>query len=76
MLYVFIEPVSFSFFRINDRGIDFDYCNVECFALETNEIVLSFLKLSFWTLFFFFAYEGYSISSKLFLSIVIDIIVI
>ena len=49
---VFKEP--FSFFGITGWGIDLDYCDVEWFALETNEIILSFLRLysstTFWTL--------------------------
>ena len=33
---VFIQPFNFSFFGISDWGIDLDYCDVECFALEMN----------------------------------------
>ena len=29
------EPFNFSFFSITGRGIDFDYCDIEWFALET-----------------------------------------
>ena len=30
------ELLSFSFFSITDRGMDLDYRDIECFALETN----------------------------------------
>ena len=54
------------FFSNSGWGIDLDYCVVEWFALETTEIILSFLRLhpntAFQTLslffFFFFNYEG------------------
>ena len=36
VLYVFIEPFNFSFFSISGRGIDLDYCDIECFVLEMN----------------------------------------
>ena len=29
--------INFSFFSISGWGIDLDYCNVECFALEVNQ---------------------------------------
>ena len=29
-----IEPFNFTFFSITGQGIDLDYCNIECFALE------------------------------------------
>ena len=49
---MFKEP--FSFFGITGWGIDLDYCDIEWFALKTNEIILSFLRLysstTFWTL--------------------------
>ena len=32
----FIEPFNFSFFIITGWGIDLDYCDIECFALEMN----------------------------------------
>ena len=31
-----IELLNFSFFSISGWGIDLDYCDIECFALETN----------------------------------------
>ena len=30
------RTVNFSFFSISDWGIDLDYCDTECFALEMN----------------------------------------
>ena len=74
---VFIEPFNFSFFRVTGWGIGLDYCDIEWFALETTEIILSFLRLhpstAFWTL---VDHDGYSISSKGFLPTVVDIMVI
>ena len=32
-----MEPFDFSFFSINGWGMDLDYCDVEQFALETNQ---------------------------------------
>ena len=68
---------NFSFISITDWGIDLEYCDIEWFALETNrdhcvifEVVPS---TAFQTL---YDYESYSISSKVFLSMVVDIIVI
>ena len=57
-------------------GTELDYCDIEWFALE-REIILLFLRLhpstAFQTL---VDYKGYSISSKGFLSTVVDITVI
>ena len=36
-LYVFIELFNFSFFSITGGNIDLDYCDIEWFALKTNE---------------------------------------
>ena len=59
-------------------GIDLDYCDTECFALEMNrhhsvifEIVPKYCIADS-----FVDYEGYSISPKGFLPIVVDIMVI
>ena len=40
-----IELFDFSFFGVSDWNLDLDYCKVEWFALETKEIILSFLRL-------------------------------
>ena len=74
-MQVFTE--LFSFFSITGGGIDLDYCDTEWFALEMNEIILSFLRMhpstAFWTL---VDYDGYPISSKGFLNTIVDIMVI
>ena len=31
-----IEPFNFRSFSISGWGIDLDYCDIECFSLETN----------------------------------------
>ena len=33
-----MEPFDFSFFSIPGWGIDFDYCDIEWFALEMNAL--------------------------------------
>ena len=72
-----MEPFNFCFFSITAWGIDLDYCDIEWLALETNRDHQSFLRLhsriAFQTL---VDYEGYSIFSKGFLLIVVDIMVI
>ena len=74
-LQVFTEPFNFSFFSISGWGIDFVYCNIEWFALETNRDQ-SFLRLNpstaSWTLLLTTS-ESYSISSKGFLPTVVEI---
>ena len=59
-------------------GIALDYCDIEWFALEMNEIILLFLRLHSSTAFqtAFIDYDGYFISSKGFLPTVVDIMVI
>ena len=72
-----MELFNFSLFSIIRRGIDLDYRDIEWFALETNRDNLSFLRLhpstAFWTL---VDHDGYSISSKGFLTTAVDIMVI
>ena len=75
---VFIELFNFSFFSITGRGIDLDYCDIEWFALETNRdhsVVLE-IASKYCISDSFVDHEGYSISSKGFLSTVVDIMVI
>ena len=74
---MFTELFNLSFFGIGRWGIDLDHCDIECFALETKrdqsvvfEIAPKYCILDS------FDYEGYSISSKGFLLIVVDIMVI
>ena len=69
---------SYIFFGINGLGIDLDYCDVECFALEMNRehSVVFEIAPKYWIFGLLVDYEGYSISSKGFLPTVIDKIVI
>ena len=71
------RTVYFSFFSVTGWGIDWDYCDIEWFALETNRDHSVFLRLhpstAFQTL---VDYDGYSISSKGFLPTVVDKMVI
>ena len=78
ILYVFIEPFSFSFFSITGWGIDLDYCDIEWFALEMNSDHSVILEIApkYCISDSFVDYEGYSISSKGFLPTVVDIVVI
>jgi len=64
---VFIEPFNFSFFIVTCWGIDLDYCDIEWFALETNEIASSYGILDS-----FVDHDGYSIFSEGLLSAVVD----
>ena len=71
-----MEP--FSFFSITGLGIDLDYCDIEWFALGTNRDHSIIFKITskYCMLDSFVDYEGYSISSKGFLSKVVDIRII
>ena len=75
---VFIEPFSFTFFSISGWGIDLDYCDVEWFALETNQdhSVIFEIAAKYCISDSSVDYEGYSMSSKRFLPTVVDIMVI
>ena len=66
---------TFSFFSITGRGIDLNYCDIEWLALETNRdhSVIFEIAPKHCILESFVDYEGYSISSKGFLSAVVDI---
>ena len=59
-------------------SIDLDYCDIEWFALEMNRdhSVISEIASKYCISDSFVDYDGYSISSKGFLSMVVDIIVI
>ena len=73
-----MEPFNFSFFGITDWGIDLDYCDIEWFALERNRdhSVIFETAPKYCISDCFVDYEVYSISSKGFLPIVEDIMVI
>ena len=77
-LYVFIEPLNFSFFSITGRGIVLDYSDIEWFALETNRdySVVFEIASKYCISNSFVDHDGYSISSKGFLLTVVDIMVI
>ena len=40
-----MDPFDFNLLSVTGRGIDLDYCDIEWFALEMEEIILSFLRL-------------------------------
>ena len=73
-----MEPFNFSFFGITDWGIDLDYCVIEWFILERNRdhSIIFETAPKYCISDSFVDYEGYSISSKGFLPIVVDIMVI
>ena len=75
---VFIEPFNFSLFSITGQGIDLDYYDIEWFALEMNRdhSVIFEIASKYCISDSVFDYDGYSISSKGFLPIVVDIEVI
>ena len=74
---VFIDLINFSFFSICGRGIDLNYCDVEWFALETNEdhSVIFEVAPKYCILDSLVDYGGYLISIK-FLPTRVDIMVI
>ena len=59
----------FSFFSVTGQGIDLDYCDIECFALEMNRdhSVIFEIASKYCISDSFVHYEGYSVSSKEFL---------
>ena len=73
-----MEPFNFSFFSITGWGIDLDYCDIECFALETNRdhSVVFEIASKYCILDPFVDHDGHSISSEGFLPTVVDIMVI
>ena len=76
-MQVFIELFNFSFFSVIGRVIDLDYRDVEWFALETNRdhSVVFEIASKYCISDSFVDHEGYSISSKVFLPTVVDIMV-
>ena len=75
---VFTELFNFSFFSVTVWGIGLDYCDIECFALETNRDHSFIFEIAskYCISDSFVVYDGYSISSKGFLPTVLDIMVI
>ena len=78
VLQFFIELFNFSFFGINGWGIALDCCGIECLVLEMNRdhSVAFEIALKYCISNSFVDYEGYSISSKGFLTTVVDIMFI
>ena len=70
--------IQFSFFSFTGWGIDLDYCDIECFALEMNRghSVIFEIASKYCISDSFVARDGYSISSKGFLPTAVDIMVI
>ena len=70
---VFIEAFNFSFFSIIGRGIDLDYCNTEWFVLEMNRdhYVIFEIASRYCISDSFVDYDGYSISSNEFCTMII-----
>ena len=75
---MFIEPFKFTFFSIIGRGTDLDYHDIEWFASETNRDHFVILETTskYCVSDAFGDYDGYSISSRVFLPTVVDIMVI
>ena len=70
---MFIEPFNLSFFGIGRWGIDLDYCDIECFALETKQDHSVFeIAPKYCISESFVDCQGYSISSNGFLPTVVD----
>ena len=69
--------VSFNYFSITCQGIDLDYCDIEWFALETNRYhsVVFETASKYCISDSFVDHDGYSVSSKGFLSTVVDIMI-
>ena len=72
------RTLYFSFFSVTGWGIDLDYCDIECFALETNRdhCVIFEIASKYCISDSFVDNDDYSISSKGFLPLVVDIMVI
>ena len=69
-MYVFIEPFNVSFFSVTVCSISLDYRDIKWFALEVNtdhSVVLE-IASKYWISDSFVDYDGYSISSKGFLT--------
>ena len=73
-----IELFNFSFFSITGWGIDLDYCDIEWFTLEMNRdhSVIFEIASKYCISDSSVDFDGYSISSKGFLTTVVNIMVI
>ena len=72
------SPFNFSVFSVTDWGIDLDYCDIECFALEMNRDHSVILEIAskYCISYSFVDHDGHSISSEGFLPTVVDIMFI
>ena len=72
------RTINFRFFSITAWGIDFDYCDIEWFALEMSRdhSVVFEIASKYRISHSFTDYDGYSFSSKGYLPTVVDIMVI
>ena len=68
------EPFNFSFFSITGWGIGLDYHDIEWFALEKNRdhSIIFEIASKYYISGSFVDYDGYSISSKGFVLIIVD----
>ena len=73
-----LELFNFNFFRVTGHGLGLDYHDIEWFALETNRdhSVIFEIASKYCISNSFVDHDGYSISSKVFLPTVVDIMVI
>ena len=73
-----MDPLKFSLFSITSQGIALVYCDIEWFPFERNRdhSVIFEIASKYCILDSLVDYDGYSISSKGFLPIVVDIMVI
>ena len=72
------RTVQLQLLHVTGWGIDLDYHDIEWFALETNKThsVIFEIASKYCILDYFVKYDGYSISSKGFLPIAVDKMVI
>ena len=75
---IFTELFNFSFSNVTGWGIDLDYCDIEWFASERkrDHSVVFETASKYCISYSFVDYDGYSIFSKGFLPIIVDIMVI
>ena len=75
---VFKEPFNISFFSISGWEIDLDYSDIEWFALKMNRYYSVVFEIApkYCISGSFVDYDGYSISFKVFLPTVVDIMII
>ena len=72
------RAVQINFFSVSGWGIDLDYCNIEYFALEMNRdhSVIFEIASKYCILDSFADHDSYSISSKGFLPMVVNLMII